>query len=281
MKKIDNLWIPNEFGREIIFDLTLPAYNSPKKKHLLIFLHGFKGFRNWGHWDAIANSFADSGYGFLKMDYSLNGTSYDSPGEISDKNAFENNNFSTELSDTRQILAWVHKHKFRFGWDHVSLIGHSRSGPIALITAALEKQIHSVMTWASVADLSYAWTSDAFVEKWKKEGRYFVTNQRTKESYAVLFQLWEDYHRNQLLFKLKEITFGTVFPVFLAHGDNDSAIGLEDFEKLKQLFTSATSLVVKGADHVFGGTHPWISNQLPGASQVLVDGCLRFLNDCK
>ena len=49
------------------------------KKPLVIFVHGYKGFKDWGAWSLVAKSFAEAGFYFVKFNFSHNGTTLDNP----------------------------------------------------------------------------------------------------------------------------------------------------------------------------------------------------------
>ena len=67
-----------------------------------------------------------------------------------------------------------------FSFDHVHLIGHSRSGPIVLRTAIDKPVISSVITWASVHSMSYMWERNGFdLQNWIDTGDHLILNGRS------------------------------------------------------------------------------------------------------
>jgi len=78
--------------KEILLDISYLENQSPKS--IVIFSHGFKGFKDWGPFNQMANSFAENNFFFIKFNYSYNGTSIKEPCEFVDLDAFGNNNFS-------------------------------------------------------------------------------------------------------------------------------------------------------------------------------------------
>lgn len=72
--------------------------NNPKAP-LVIFAHGFKGFKDWGTHNMVANLFAENGFRYLKFNFSHNGTTVDKPIDFADLIAFSENTFSIELDD--------------------------------------------------------------------------------------------------------------------------------------------------------------------------------------
>ena len=67
-----NLVINSIRNKKITIDIN---FAKSKNKPLVIFSHGFKGFKDWGPFNFISNEFALSGLNFLKFNFSHNGIS--------------------------------------------------------------------------------------------------------------------------------------------------------------------------------------------------------------
>ena len=50
--------------RNILMDITFPVKSNNK---LIIFSHGFKGFKDWGCFSLMSKIFAQNGFTFLKL----------------------------------------------------------------------------------------------------------------------------------------------------------------------------------------------------------------------
>ncbi|MGB3155850.1 MAG: hypothetical protein WBB06_14685, partial [Chitinophagaceae bacterium] len=48
--------------------------NDPEPRPVVIYAHGFNGFKDWGNFDLIAAKFAEEGFVFVKFNFSHNGT---------------------------------------------------------------------------------------------------------------------------------------------------------------------------------------------------------------
>ena len=79
-------------------DLSCTA--SQEEVPLVIFAHGFQGFKDWGPWPLAAEIFASKGFPFLKFNFSHNGTSTSDYSDIHDLEAFGSNNFEIETSSS-------------------------------------------------------------------------------------------------------------------------------------------------------------------------------------
>ena len=68
----NNIQLQNPETKAFLADAVYPdqAENLP----LIIFCHGYKGYKDWGAWSLMAEKFAVNGYFFVKFNYSHNGT---------------------------------------------------------------------------------------------------------------------------------------------------------------------------------------------------------------
>ena len=263
-------------NRKSLFDCRIPA--NPKAT--IIFIHGYKGFKDWGHWSKIGEVFVEAGFAFLKFNFAFNGTTIEAPNDFADLEAFGQNNFSKELSDVQTVLDYLSESapQHDIDLDQLTLIGHSRGGPIALLTAAKDKRVKSVITWAAVHELDYAWQSPKNLEKWKTEGVVYALNGRTGQQMPMYYQLYEDFLANKALYNLKNALKRFSKPMLIIHGDADPAVKLSSAEYLKKLVPSAELKIIEAADHVFGGKHPFPSNaEMPEHSEVLILYSIDFL----
>src|SRR6201996_6695081 len=86
----------------MLMDLTFDA--RLKKAPIVIFAHGFKGFKDWGSHNLMAHFFAENGFKFLKFNFSHNGTTAAKPTDFTDLIAFGDNTFTIELDDLKAAI---------------------------------------------------------------------------------------------------------------------------------------------------------------------------------
>src|SRR6185312_7221771 len=69
--------------------MTLDIFfeNDTKQKPVIIYAHGFNGFKDWGNFDLIAEKFAKHNYVFVKFNFSHNGTTPEHVEEFADLEA--------------------------------------------------------------------------------------------------------------------------------------------------------------------------------------------------
>lgn len=257
-------------GRLILLDYRLPE----NAKGLCVFMHGFKGFKDWGLFNEVADFFAEHGLAFLKFNFSHNGTSVDHPVDFVDLEAFGNNCYSYELLDLFKVLDWVETQEL-FNHLPIHLIGHSRGAGIALLGAAQDDRIRSVISWASVSDFYDRFIED--LEGWKRKGVIYTMNGRTKQEMPLYYSFYEDYIKHKEVLDIPEWMPKLAKPTLLIHGTEDKAVLIDEVHKLKQMNPKAEMLIIEDADHTFGVKHPPIEPQFTDHLNEVVWASLKFI----
>ena len=84
-----------------LYDLTIPEnWNN----EIILFIHGYMGYKDWGCWNLVSDFFTQEDFGFLKYNVSHNGTTIDNQTEFLDLSSFAENNYAKELADFDAII---------------------------------------------------------------------------------------------------------------------------------------------------------------------------------
>lgn len=266
-------------GRHFLADASYINNNTPKP--VMLFIHGFKGFKDWGHWHLVAQYFAQAGFVFVKMNLSHNGTTPESPTDFADPEAFGNNNFSISLDDIGAVIDYLFQDAAAIGQQNIDtsscyLIGHSLGGALALLKAAEDTRIKKVVTWAGVHNLR-EWLEKESVEEWKKAGVRYVVNSRTGQQLPLYYQVYEDMLVNSARLDLPSIAPKLNTPVLVLQGTDDPAVSTDAARALAGWCKAAELIIIDGADHVFGGRHPYHEPALPARTQLICEKTRIFL----
>ncbi len=250
-------------------------------KPVVIFCHGYKGFKDWGAWNLMAKQFAEAGFCFIKFNFSFNGGTPEQPIDFPDLEAFANNNYSKELDDLKTIIDWVCndlRQNYNIDLSNISLVGHSRGGGIVNIKAQEDSRIKKVINIAGVSDFKarFKEESNEFL-KWKNTGVKYVLNGRTKQQMPHYFQFHEDFKTNEERLTIKRAVSKLNIPQLIIHGDHDTSVHLMEAENLHRWNPDSILKIIDGANHVFSTVHPWREKQLSSHLQVVVEQCLTFL----
>lgn len=253
-----------------------------KKKPVVIYVHGFNGFKDWGNFDLVAKKFVIAGFVLVKFNFSHNGTTPAHPEEFADLEAFGNNNYTKQLQDLSLVIDWVwdasNSYHEALDTNNIYLIGHSMGGGISILQAAADTRIKKLITWAAISECKTPWGNwpPKKMQHWKKSGVEHYTNTRTNQQMPLYYQLYEDYLQNQSKLDIQKAIKKLDIPLLICHGTNDISVPLESALELKSWQPSAALFTLE-TNHVFGRKHPWILNDLPAEMQTVVDKCLQFL----
>lgn len=262
--------------KQIVLDLTFDP--NQQQKGLVIFVHGFKGFKDWGTHPLLAEYFATQGFSFLKFNFSHNGMSLANLLNFTDLEAFGHNTFSMELEELHQVIDYCISGKDFATPNSITLIGHSKGGGISILETARNNKVDNLITWASTADFSQLW-KEKEVELWQKEGVRYVINGRTKQQMPQYKVILEDFEQHEEELNILKQAKKIQQPWLIVHGTMDPAVSFRKAKLLKESNPNAILFPVEDADHVFGGRHPFSGSELPPDLQKVSDECIRFINE--
>lgn len=273
------LSIEGKHSKNILLDFRYQESNT--KKPVIIFCHGFKGFKDFACFNLLADFFAMNGYLFLKFNFSHNGTTPEFPTDFVDLDAFSKNTFSIELDDLETVIDVILHSKnehFRDLIDDsdVSLIGHSRGGGIAILKAFEDTRIKKLITWASVNQFGYFWDEQVMTQ-WKLDGIRYEMNGRTKQKMPMLYNIYEDLEKNKTRLDIPFAIKNLRKPFLAIHGDKDETVRVEKAIQMKEWNEAVTIKIIEGANHTFDGKHPWEDLELPQNSMELAEQSLFFI----
>ena len=278
MNKLKNIVIPGRHGRDILADLFY--LQDKTAKDVVLFCHGYKGYKDWGAWDLVAEEFARQGYFFVKMNFSHNGGTIEQPIDFPDLEAFGRNNFIIELDDLETVIDWLHSTEVprqEMSLKKMALIGHSRGGGIVLLKASEDHRVRRVVTWAGVSDFASRFPQGEQLELWQKHGVAHVHNGRTKQDMPHYFQFYETFKENEERLTIRKALLGMELPHLILHGDQDETVPLEEARALHSWSSNSELSILEGANHTFGSSQPWAEERLPAHLATTVRMTREFL----
>ena len=249
-------------------------------KPIVIFCHGYKGFKDWGAWNLMAETFANSDFFLVKFNFSHNGGTVQSPIDFPDLEAFGNNNYSKELDDLEAVIDWIstnQKFKNEAKTDEISLIGHSRAGGVVLLKSNEDSRVQKVITLAGVCDFESRIPKGDDLQKWREKGVYYVINGRTHQEMPHFFQFFEDFEKNRNRLNIQNATKNIQIPHLIIHGDQDNTVSVEEAKNLYKWNPNATFTIIKNANHVFNVFHPWQEKSASKEFHEVIEKCIEFL----
>lgn len=275
MIRKDNYTLPGAKGRPMLIDVT---YNDAfKNAPVVIFAHGFKGFKDWGTHNLVAGYFANAGFKYLKFNFSHNGTTPDSPLDFTDLIAFSDNTFSIELEDLDTIIDFACSGSGMAAASGVYLIGHSMGGGISIIKSAEDSRIKKLVTMASISSFYNLWPEEIEIQ-WRLQGIIYMPNKRTGQQMPLKSTLLGDLDKHPKRLDILAQAVKVKQPWLLMHGDADPTVPLSHAEELYAAHPDAEFFILPACDHTFGGVHPYLSDVLPASLIAFCDTTISFLS---
>ena len=270
---MDNIKIKNKNGNIINMDFRYPN-GSDKKLPLLVFCHGFKGFKDWGCFPYMLDKIADANIFTVSFNFSLNGVDNekDNPIDFDRLDDFAKNTFSEELDDLGCVIDFLEREKDKYNYDFDTLVlaGHSRGGGIAILKTAEDKRVKKLITLASVAEFNRY--GEETKRMWKERGFIEAMNTRTKQKMRMNVSLLEDLEHNYSRLDIKDAMKKADIPTLIMHGTEDLAVEKSEAETLYDLCDKdKTKLVIlEKSGHTFGAAHPF-AGTTPHLKTVIED----------
>lgn len=270
-----NIVLKNKEGSDFLADLYSPQ--SEEKLPLVIFAHGYKGYKDWGAWNLMAEKFAKAGFIFVSFNFSMNGTTVENPSEFGDIEAFSENNYTQELDDLQVVIDHFYKLE-NIDQSKITLIGHSRGGGICVLKTAQDLRITSLIALASVETMNRFVTGEK-LEEWKQTGIYNTFNSRTKQQMPHKLQFLNNYLENKELLNVEAAAKSIKVPVLIVHGGKDESVKFSAAKDLNKWIAGSKLLKVENTGHTFNSKEPWTDFKLPVAMNSVVNSAIKFLQD--
>ena len=263
-----------------IINMDVHFIPSDKPQPIAIFAHGYKGFKDFGVWSIIGDEFARNGIVFVRFNFSHNGVTPETPVDFSDLDAFGRNNFSKEIYEFSQVIDFIYtKAENNSAWDQddISIIGHSRGGGMAILTAGENARVKKLITWAAIESTGLRMPKGEELEFWRKKGVAYVTNGRTGQEMPHYIQFYEDYEQNKERFSIQKAIENIDIPILIFHGDNDESVHVNAARLLHEWANNSRLEIIEGSDHSFGSKHPWDQDELPNYMKGVVEQSINFV----
>ncbi|MBS3945903.1 MAG: prolyl oligopeptidase family serine peptidase [Melioribacter sp.] len=243
-------------GNQLQISTYLNEKLSPS--NAIIFVHGFKGFKDWGFGPYLSKYFSDRGFFVVSFNFSHNGFGNNKT-EFTELDKFANNTISLEVSELGDIIDLMKNGSFDLEIKgKIGILGHSRGGAVTLLTVSKRNDVSSVALWASISKLDRY--SERQKSEWKKKGYFEVLNTRTNQLMRLNVTLLEDIEKNSSdTLNLEKSVRNLNCPLLIAHGDQDLAVPINEAEQIYSWADKSKTEFYKifGTGHTFDITHPF------------------------
>lgn len=244
--------IPSEEGLPIRGVLHVPENAGA----LVITVHGFKGFKDWGFFPWTSEVFAEARIASCRFDMSRNGIGEGSTDTFERLDLFAEGTYSIELADLRAVVRHLDTIDEVRGLPRF-LFGHSRGGGIAVLGAKDVPNLLGVITWSAIAEL-HRWDEET-VKAWRANGVLEIENARTKQTMRVSTSVLDDIEKNAASLDIPSALRGLTQHLLVIHGANDETVPVEEATKIHDLAPNAAMVVIENATHTMCAAHPLVN----------------------
>lgn len=268
--------VPSQENLPIYYDLYAPVNNPGSVLPVVLFIHGFKGFKDWGAFPDACEEFARAGFSVLAINLSRNGvgkgmTDFDEP------ELFARQTLTGDLEDIGTVIEaiktrLISSDKLTLDTDRIAIIGHSRGGYTAVAAAAEYSEIQCLITWSAVADYNARWT-DEMIGDWKKKGFTDIKNARTGETMKMDKVVYDDALENAArLTALTRIQELHIPSLFIAAKEDESVPSTDSEQLYRQSPSDDKEIrIIQDTGHTFGVSHPFEEDDFPKPFSEVID----------
>jgi dienelactone hydrolase len=239
-------------------DCDLRFVDDGERKPVVVFCHGFKGFKDWGPFPEWGRRLARAGFVSIHMNFSYNGVHRDRPTEFTELEKFAENTFTRELDDLQTVLDAIEDGTLPeapIDVDHIGLMGHSRGGGTVILQVERDDRVGALVTWSSVATFVNRFSEEQ-IEDWETKGYTEILNGRTGQVMRLNKVLYDDTMAHADELDVQGAAEQIEVPWLVVHAPDDESVDFSAAETLASA-TDTAELMEAGGGHTFGGAHPF------------------------
>ena len=238
--------LTSEEGLPIRGDLEL----SKETQALVVIIHGFKGFKDWGFFPWLSEYLGSQSIATCRFNMSRSGIG-ENPESFDRLDLSADDTYSTQIGDLRTVV----RHGHSRADVPIFLLGHSRGGGIALLSASLIPNLCGVITWSAIARTD-RW-DEPTRKQWRKDGFYDVVNSRTNQTMRMSTRILDDIDSHD--FNVLESARRLKAPLLAIHGGSDESVPVEEVHQIADAAPDATKVIIGRASHTYNAIHPLVT----------------------
>lgn len=248
-------------GNPLRTDIRYVSTHRPKP--IVLFIHGFKGFKDWGAFPLIRDRLANEGYVVIAFNFSHNGIGNDLQ-NFTELDRFAEQTISRELGEVKDILSMTRKGELAIDQDEIdtnsiSILAHSRGAGTAMLAVSEDMDIQNLILWAPIS--SFNRFSDRQNAEWRKTGFIEQLNSRTNQLMRINSALLDDLEDNKEKFDIpriaKELSASNI-PLHIIVGSEDISTPIAESNAIAKAYGEKVRLtIIEKTGHTFGAVHPF------------------------
>jgi pimeloyl-ACP methyl ester carboxylesterase len=229
-------------------DLDAP----PEAKALVVIVHGFKGFKDWGFFPWLAGTLFAHRFAVCRFNMSRSGIDENSE-TFNRLDLFAEDTYSGQIADLQKVVRYCQQRVDA----PVFLVGHSRGGGVSLLAAEGIENLSGVVTWSAISRTD-RW-DDTTKAMWRRIGYLEVENTRTKQMMRMSPRMLDDIEAHRDRLDILKCVTQIEQPILIIHGARDESVPVAESAEIESYAGNASRAVIAKASHTYNAIHPLVN----------------------
>jgi dienelactone hydrolase len=219
----------------------------------VVLCHGFKGGKGWGFFPQLAERLARAGMTAVSFNFSGSGVDADGNGFAAPER-FARSTFSNDVKDIETVCDALSRGELVEGLvasSNYGLYGYSRGGGAAVLHAAENPAVMSLVTWAAISHVN-RWDSETLAE-WRESGVRVPPGENNGDNLVLGTEMLDDIQENAEFLDITSAASRIEVPWLILHGGADDFVPVSEGKHLHfaATRTNASFRVFDGGNHTF------------------------------
>lgn len=228
-------------------------------KPVVVVCHGFTAHKDWGPFPYFGRRFAEQGFVSAVFNFSHNGIGAN-PRRFTELDRFSKNTIGKEMEDVQAVIDAFISGEIGNGVadaKRIGILGHSRGGGIAILSASRDDRLKAVAAWSTVG--TFFRYSNHQLALWREQGFLPVKIRSKPSRLRYGLEVLNDLEAHREMYDLRLAVQRLRVPLLLLHGREDLAVKPREAEDLYEVAdTSLTQLVLlDNVGHMYGARNPF------------------------
>lgn len=279
-------WNITEADGRVLLGNTHPARGgaADSPRGVIIIAHGFKGYKDYGMFPRLAEEFAAHGWFAHRFNFSHSGMT-NNIATFKRPDLFEQDTWNKGVADVHTVIDAVKRGELRGQGLPIVVLGHSRGGATALLTAGRAARDGDPLPLSGLISLAApsqpSFLSKEYEVKLLEDGFIISPSSRTGQDLRIgkqwLQEQLDDPEGHDICNLAKHITT----PTLIVHGSDDPTVPVACARQITQAIGDTAQLVViDGAKHVFNTPNPFpVDGEMSDQLAQVVKESKQFLDE--
>ena len=237
---------------------------------LVVVVHGFKGFKDWGFFPWLAEHQATHRLAVCRFNMSRCGIG-ENPETFERLDLFADDTYSTQIADLLTVVDYARR---QVPSVPAFLLGHSRGGGVALLAASEVPNLRGVVTWSAISHVD-RW-DERTVAEWRRRGYHDELNTRTNQMMRMSPKILDAYDANRSRLDVLAAASRLHVPLLVVHGARDESVPVSEAHAILSHAPEASLCVIANASHTYNAIHPLV--HVPFALTMAAEVSAHFMS---